>query len=374
MTSRVTGVLIWAWVGVLAGATTLLPFLDSRGLDYFLLPAPLTMVLGALILTKVPGNRIGLVMLTGGSAWLLYVIGRRYALLSLEEGPLPGEYLAAWLGNWLGPFFLLSFPTLLVLFPDGKVSGWRRWFVGVLGLIASLAVAGGVALWGSDIAVLTDDSLADASPSYAITDLAFLLGLWASLPATFSVFARFRRGNRQERQQIKWLLVGASIFAMTLAFAPILEGSDLWAGALAVGMSLFPVAVGIAVFRYRLYDLGRIVSRTVSYAIVVAVLGTVFVIGVVFVPNQLMGVENPPAPFVAASTLAAAALFNPIRRWAMGWIDRRFNRSHYDAGRVMDRFAGSLREQVDGGDLIDGWVGVVEETMQPSSVAVWVRS
>ena len=371
---RLASIVLWAWVVALVLVTVVLPIYDSGGLDYFLLPAPLTLILGALILTKVPGNKIGLVMLVGGSAWLLYVIGRRYAQISLTNGPFPGEYLAAWLGNWLGPFYLLSFPTLLVLFPDGRVKGWRSWFIGTLGLIAALAFAGAVALWGADISVLTNDALADVSPSYALTDLAFVFGLWATLPATFAVVGKYRSGNRLERQQIKWLLVGATVFALTLVLAPFLEGSDVWAAGLAVCMALFPVAIGISVFRYRLYDLGRIVSRTVSYAIVVAVLGAVFVIGVVLIPNQLMGMDDPPALLVAASTLGAAALFNPVRWWALAWIDQRFNRSHYDAGRVMDQFAGSLRERVDSEDVIEGWVGVVEDTMQPSAVGVWVRT
>lgn len=365
--------LLWIWVVALCTATLFIPFSDVETVDYFLLPAPLTMVLGALILTKVPGNRIGLVMLVGGSTWLIYVFSRQYAQLSQLDGPFPGEYLAAWLGNWIGPFFLLSFPTLLVLFPSGEADGWRRWFLGFLGLVAALAVAGAVALWGADITVLTQDDIADVSPEYALTDLAFLLGLWSALPATLAVVGRYRRGNGLERQQIKWLMVGAALLAITLLLAPILEGSEVWGAALAVGMSMFPVAIGIAVFRYRLYDLGRLVSRTVSYAIVVSVLGLLFVVGVVLIPDRILLVDDPPTLLVAGSTLAAAALFNPLRKWAQRWVDRRFNRSHYDAAQVMDEFAGSLRERVETEDVVDGWMDVVDRTMQPSAVGVWMR-
>ena len=373
MTRHRGNIVIWAWVALLLVLSVILPLYDFDGADYFLLPAPLAVVLGALIITRVPGNRIGWVMLLGGSAWLIYVSGRRYALLSLESGPYPGEYVAAWLGAWFGPLFLLSFPTLLVLFPDGTAKGWRRWFLGLLGLVAVLALAGGISLWGVDISVLTQDNLADVSTSYAITDTAFLLSLWAAVPATFAIVGRYRGGTGLQRQQIRWLLGGSTVFAMTLVLAPLLESSEIWGAALAVGMALFPVAIGIAVFKYRLYDLGRVVSRTVSYAIVVAVLGAVFVLGVVFVPNQLLLVEDPPAVLVAGSTLAAAALFNPLRKWAQGWVDRRFGRSHYDAARVMDEFAASLRHQLDNRQLIAGWVDVVEDTMQPSTVGVWVR-
>jgi hypothetical protein len=106
---------------------------------------------------------------------------------------------------------------------------------------------------------------------------------------------------------------------------------------------------------------------------VVAILGVLYALGAVFVPNQLMGMEDPSPILVAASTLAAAALFNPIRRWARSWVDRRFNRSRYDAVQVMDLFTDSLHERVDTHDVIDGWVNVVEETMQPMTVGVWLR-
>ena len=373
MTRRWPNILLWVWVGGTTLAVAALSLYDIEEANYFLVPASLAMILGALIITRVPGNRIGLVMLLGGSAWLIYVVGRRYALASIESGPFPGEYVAAWLGAWLGPLFLLSFPTLLALFPDGRARGWRRWLLGALSVIAAIAIAGGVNLWGADLPVLINDIIADASARYAVTDTAFILSLWAALPATISVIGRYRGGDRLERQQIKWLLVGASVFAVTLLLAPIFDESEIWGATLAVVMAAFPVAVGIAVFRYRLYDLGRLVSRTVSYAMVVAILGVLYALGAVFVPNQLMGMEDPSPILVAASTLAAAALFNPIRRWARSWVDRRFNRSRYDAVQVMDLFTDSLHERVDTHDVIDGWVNVVEETMQPMTVGVWLR-
>jgi hypothetical protein len=141
---------------------------------------------------------------------------------------------------------------------------------------------------------------------------------------------------------------------------------------LVFGLSLagLPVAVAIAVLRYRLYEIDRIISRTVSYAVVVAFLALLF-FGVVTALSSLLPAESDLA--IAGSTLAVAALFNPVRRWVQVWVDRRFNRSRYDTQRVMDRFAGSLQDRVDSQEVVDGWVGVVSETMQPASVAVWVR-
>jgi hypothetical protein len=131
-----------------------------------------------------------------------------------------------------------------------------------------------------------------------------------------------------------------------------------------------PVSIAMSITRYRLYEIDRIVSRTVSYTLVVVILGAVYVGGVTWLTSLL---PDQSQLVVAATTLAVAALFNPVRRRVQMWVDRRFNRSRYDTQRVMDRFAGSLRDQVDAEAVVDGWVGVVSETMQPTSVSVWVR-
>lgn len=373
MSSTLLKALAWAWVACLAVVAIGFMVYERSDAAVFVPPALLAVAMGALIVTRVPGNRIGATMLVGGSAWLLYAIGHDYAVLSADIGPLPGEYIAAWLGAWAGPLFYLSFPTLLLLFPDGGTSGRRRGPLVVVAGLFLLTIAGAVSLWGVEFDVLIDEPVLSADSRYRLTDLAFLLSLWMTIPATLVIVRRYRRGRPVLRQQVRWLLFGSVALAGSLSLAPLMEDSELWGVALALGMSLFPVGVAVAVFRYRLYDLGRLVSRTVTYAIVVGVLAVVFILGVVFIPSQLLAVDDPPALLVAASTLAAAALFSPIRKWAQGWVDRRFNRSHYDAAKVMDEFADSLRHQVDGSRLIDGWVEVVEGTMQPATVGVWVR-
>jgi len=136
-------------------------------------------------------------------------------------------------------------------------------------------------------------------------------------------------------------------------------------------MVALPVSIGVAVLRYHLYEIDRIVSRTVSYAVVVGVLAVVF-FGVVTVLTSLLPAESDLA--VAGSTLAVAALFNPVRRRVQAWVDRRFNRSRYDAQKVMDAFSGSLRDRVDPDGVVEGWVGAVSETMQPTTVGVWIRA
>jgi hypothetical protein len=367
--------LVWGWAISLAALSIGFVLNEPSETAIFVPPALMAVVMGALIVTRVRGNLVGVTMLIGGSAWLLYAVGQDYAVLSLESESLPGEYLAAWLGAWAGPLFYLSFPTLLLLFPDGGLTTrFRRWFMLVIAALVLLTIAGAVSLWGVDFSVLIDQDGLSAEPRYGLTDFAFVLCLWLTLPATYAIVSRYRTGDNVVRQQMKWLLLGGLALAGSLVSAPLLNQSDLWGVGIAIGMSLFPIGVGVAVFKYRLYELGRIVSRTVSYAFVVAVLGAVFAFGVVLIPNELMEGRDRPTLLVAASTLAAAALFNPLRKGAQGWIDRRFNRSQYDTGLVMDRFAGSLRERVDPEDVVEGWVGVVEDTMRPSAVGIWVRS
>jgi hypothetical protein len=200
------------------------------------------------------------------------------------------------------------------------------------------------------------------------TGFFFIVGLGAA--AVLSLFLRRRRSTGTERQQYRWLLLGASLFVGISAAGQILpEGSAfelLWL----LGGSAIPICIGVAVVRYRLFEIGRVISRTVGYVMVVGVLGLVF-LGVVTLLTWVSPAESQLA--VAGSTLVVAALFNPLRKRLQGWVDRRFNRSKYDAEQVMEQFAGSLQDRVDEDDLVHGWVGVVSETMQPAAAAVWVR-
>jgi O-antigen/teichoic acid export membrane protein len=136
-------------------------------------------------------------------------------------------------------------------------------------------------------------------------------------------------------------------------------------------LAAIPVSIAIAVLKYRLYDLDRIVSRTVTYALVAALLVAAYGL-IVLGLGSFLGRDNPLA--IAAATLAAAALFNPLRTRIRGWVDRRFNRSRYDAERVIEGFVSSMRDRVDPDGLVEGWIGVATETMQPTAVGAWVRS
>ncbi|MGH8915549.1 MAG: hypothetical protein ACRDZM_13655, partial [Acidimicrobiia bacterium] len=157
------------------------------------------------------------------------------------------------------------------------------------------------------------------------------------------------------------------------AVSAALEGGPAWLGpALNFGVTVFLASAStLASLRYRLFEIDRLISRTVTYAIVAGVLAAVYGLGAVWLPTQVVGQQTPL--FVAGSTLAAAALFNPLRRTVMRWVDRRFHRSRYDPEQIADEFATKLRDQVDTEQLAADWAGVVTGTLQPSAVGVWVR-
>jgi hypothetical protein len=183
---------------------------------------------------------------------------------------------------------------------------------------------------------------------------------------------RWVRSHGIERQQMKAVVLAFSLFAIGMAIEfGVQQDHPVGSVLLIAGGLLIPVSIGVAIVRYRLYDIDRLVSRTVTYALVAGLLAVIFAAGVVWIPSALRLGDSQL--LVAGSTLAVAALFNPLRKRIRSLVDRRFNRSRYDAERVMDEFADSLRDRVDPDGVVEGWVGVVNGTMQPSTVGVWVR-
>ena len=197
----------------------------------------------------------------------------------------------------------------------------------------------------------------------------FLLAL-SIIGASASLLIRWRASRGLERLQIKWLAIAASLVVLALAVAGF-NTQALWEIVLvAAALSLIPVAIGIAILRYRLFEIDRIISRTVSYGLVVGMLGLV-ALGLVTLLTGFLPSDDPLV--VAVATLAVAALFNPLRKRVQLLVDRRFNRARYDSQRVIDDFAETLRDETDPDEVVDGWVGVVEDTVQPTTVGVWVK-
>jgi hypothetical protein len=366
-------IVIWSVLMVVAAFSwlTFAPEIDA--MVGVLFASVCSVLVGAILTVKVPSNSIGVLSLLAGSAWVLYLFGRGYATLSLESAEaLPLAYFFGWVGSWAGALFLIGVSLVILCFPTGKPVGWWRVF-GLGPLIGAVStMIGAVLIWGLPLETLVDDEVLSLTPRYPLIDAGFVFGFVSVIPATLSVVARYRRSGTVERQQIKWLLTATSLLAIAYVVGAMSDDSNetvWWVISLAV--AAIPISILFAVLRYRLYDIDRILSRTVSYVVVIGVLAGVYLLALTAMANFL---PSDSSLSVAASTLAVAALFNPLRRRVQAWVERRFNRSRYDAQQVMERFSGSLRQDLDPDTVVTGWVGVVSETMQPTSAAVWIRN
>ncbi|MGD2044248.1 MAG: hypothetical protein PVJ28_11400 [Acidimicrobiia bacterium] len=349
------------------------------GILWSLVPAVFAMS-GTLIVLRQPANAVGWLLIVPGLALLEPLLN----VPQLVEAPTIvdlGVIFQLWLNNvgWM----MLIFPVflLLMVFPTGRLLSRRwGWLVGLV--VVMVAFLGGLGLFSETLGPLEGGSWTVANPIGFVPNSLFesvpFQVLWAgglltlTVSGLLAVVLRFRRAEGVERQQMKWLLYAVSVFGFVYVLAAAIEplqGQATWDLFLVISLLAMPLAIMIAVTRHRLYEIDRIISRTLSYGLVVLLLAAGY-FGVVTVIGTR--VSDQPL-FVAAATLAAAALFNPLRRRVQAWVDRRFNRSRYDAARVVDRFTGTLRDQVDPAAVVDGWVGVVSETMQPASVGIWMR-
>ena len=365
-------VVVWVLLMLAAAVIWLVISWESTGADAGVMGAAVcSVVVGGILTLRVSSNSVGPVALVAGSAWVIYLFGNVYASASLQGPSLPGAYFFGWAGAWTGALFAIGVSTLILVFPTGRPVGW--WRVVAIGPIAGMAstLVGAIAVWGLPLSTLVNTDLSSQAPGYGFVDAGFITGFVSAIPATVSLVARFRRAETVERQQVKWLLTATSLFALTYVFAVFTDDSNetLW-WIVSAAMAGIPIAILFAVLRYRLYQIDRIVSRTVSYALVVGLLAAVF-LGAVTLLTSIVPDESDLA--TAVSTLAVVGLFTPVRKRVQTWVERRFDRSRYDAQRVIEQFAGSLQGEVDPIEVVDGWVSVVSRTMHPAVVGVWTK-
>lgn len=371
--SKVAGAAVGAWSLLMLGAALWVGFATvPQSFEPFLPATASLLLVGAILTIKRPSNAVGPLAMVAGSAWILYLFGIGYGEASLRNpGGLFGGYVMGWIGGWLGAVFPLVLSLLVMFFPEGAPRGW--WRLSLIPPIAGLAalVGGAVALWGAPLPTLVAAESVDRIPGYALVDAGFILGFYSIVPATLTLLARYRAGGGVERKQIKWLMAATGLFFVCFVIGAMSsDNSAVWT-AVGIALTAVPLAILFAVLRYRLYDIDRLVSRTVGYGLVLAVLGLVYVLGAVWLPTRTLG-DQPPL-FVAGATLAAAALFNPLRRRLLLFVDRRFHRSRYNAERVTEGLTSRLRDQVDPSALADDFASVVTHTLRPSAVGVWVR-
>ena len=382
-------------VGLAVGAL-LLWLLNSRSLIGFVREGDAAVavlvvsfsVVGALIVSHRPENTIGWVFCAAALCQGLSEFGLEYATYALitRSGLLPLAAEMSWLAEWIwAPGLGLILVFLPILFPDGRPPS-RRWrpvaWLGGLSIIL-IWVPISILIWPErGTTLLRDGETGEERPGWllALAEAGFPLMLLAGLLAVISLFVRFHRARGSERQQIKWFASAAALtFAWIFVFEQLVsaEGGVLEAIAAVSSLVLvpsIPIATGIAIFRYRLYDIDRIVNRALVYGFLTATLAAVYLGGVVVLQHLfrvLTGQESQLA--VVASTLDIAALFVPLRRRVQGFVDRRFYRRKYDAAKTLEAFSAKLRDETDLDRLGDEMVSVVRETMQPEHVSLWLR-
>jgi hypothetical protein len=388
VTARAAARLAWSLcAGCVAGIGGLLVLKVLNGAADLrsapLVAAPLAFsVVGALVASRQQRNPVGWQLLAVGVFMTANLAGESYARYALITAPgtLPGGLCGAWLGWTYAPIVAILAIFVPLYFPTGRLLSprWRPvvWFgIGFL----TFAVVGN-ALWpGPDppllgLAPMPNPVvyLPQAKPLFqlfrSLAGLCLLPGIAGAIAA---LVVRFRRSRGIERQQLKWFTYAAALAPLP-GFA--YEAAPSIFGLLrTLILPLVPISVGIAILRYRLYEIDRIINRTLVYGLLTVVLGLCYVAGsLVFVLVAGPGAD-PPSWLVAAATLAAAAIFRPARRRIQAAVDRRFNRRRYNAAQTVQVFSTRLRDQIDLDTLATELLAVVDQTVEPTRVSVWLR-
>ena len=372
MSQRQLNGLAWTLLGltaVLLAAAVVLGLTGGEAwrLVFGFIPVTLSFALvGALIAVRA-GNRLGWLFLAGATVTAVSVAADTYAARA-ATAELPGAAWAGWvLTVSLGataPFFFLT----PLLFPDGRPPSprWRPvvWIAVAAGLAAAVASAISDVNFSSNFPHLRDPVVLVA-PLGTVYNVATSLGPLVFLAGAVSMIVRFRRSGLEQRLQLKWFVYASAISALVVFVAADLSKNPL--PEFEIVVPLIPAAVGIAILKYRLYDIDRLISRTLAYVIVTGLLVGVYA-GLVILAGVL-GFSTPPT--VAIATLAAAALFSPLRRRVQRAVDKRFNRVRYDAELTVAAFATRLKDAVDLDTVRAELLGVVDSAVQPAHLSVW---
>jgi len=372
----------FAFVGSLWAAPTFIPTgigMTPAAVALVALVATTYALVGALVAGRLPGNAIGWLLLGAAGC-----AGATLAACEWVALGLPAAAWASWLTQWVSTVPLLLVAYVLLLFPDGRLPS-RRWrpalwlldLAVVAMLVGSMFSPTGTADSGAPnpvaISAIKGTVVQDAV-------LGFLLLAAAIVVAACALVVRFRGSTGTQRAQLKWLAWAASVvtvgfvFQILTWFASRQTDGDLAQVGLLVLVVCFaaiPAACGVAVTRYRLYDIDRVVSRTVAYLLLTGIVVGVYVAVVTAASSVLP--RGASQAVVAAATLAAAAAFEPARRRVQRMVDHRFNRDRYDAQRLVERYADGLRHAVELDGTQRQLVAVVRGAVEPSTIAVWVR-
>jgi hypothetical protein len=340
------------------------------------------LAVGPLVVARRPDNAIGWLFCAMALLFTFNAFAACWGAYSLYGGGgLPAPRIAVWASSALQVVPLFVGPLyLFLLFPDGKLLSrrWRPagWGIAILSVVGILSTGlrpgrldGGISI---DNPVAIEGAVGRFLGSL---DPALTAGVAILFVASIvSLVLRFRRSHGLERQQLKWVVYTASIAvgAFTLAFAVGPIAAFVFPIGI-VAVAAMPLAAGMAILRYRLYEIDRVINRTLVYALMTATLAAAYLGSVLLLQLALDPVTSGSSLAVALSTLAVAALFRPARGRIQGWVDRRFYRRRYDATRTLEDFSARLREQVDLDSLAGELRAVVTDTMQPAHVSLWLR-
>jgi hypothetical protein len=367
---------------------------------------------GALIASRRPENPIGWIFCGTGLLFGVQAFASGYAEYAMRghPGSLPGGEFLAWISSWIGvPTVPLAGALLILLFPNGKLPS-RNWRP-----VVWMAACGTVmlTLWAAlgpgplsfqptfDNPLGRGGAIGELGPSESspmfdqpglprpadteisaegVVDTSGRVGIFIILVswlfAVAAMITRMDQARGAERQQLKWFVYGVGL--LVVGFLAAFLGFGLHSVAWFLGIAAFnflPIAAGIAILRYRLYDIDLIINRTLVYSVLTAALALVYVGSIVLLQGLFRALTGETSQLaVVASTLAIAALFVPLRRRVQAFIDRRFYRRKYDVAKTLETFNAKLRDDMDLDSVADDLVEVVKETMQPTHVSLWLRS
>jgi len=400
MSHRAAALLAWS-VCALCGALAVLAVL----LDFFTPPVPLRHgpnfevlagvpllvypTVGAFLASHRPKNPVGWILCAMGLFLEIQAFAGAYSDYALfaHPGSVPGGILMLWVTEWVGVWVFPSAVLLVLFFPHGRLLS-RGWWA-----VVWMAVVGG-ALWA-----LWWATWAQSNYFYPSIDNPFGIGgtlgnaikglgalgatavFVSCLAAVLSAIVRLDNARGEERQQIKWFVYAAAVLLGDFLFVALPAQEIAGPGAafvfIVVGLVGIPLAVGVAILKYRLYEIDTLINRTLVYGSLTVLLAAVYFGGVTAtqaILQTLTGQEELPQLAIVASTLVIAALFTPLRRRIQGFIDKLFYRKKYDARKTLEAFSAKLRDDTDLDALSEDLVGMVRETMQPAHVSLWLRS
>ena len=341
-------------------------------------------VVGAMIASRQPRNAIGWIFCGVGLVMGINSLAGGYAEYRLSGGSAPGSLAetAAWFASWSWTILVYA-PTsfLLLLFPDGRLPSprWRpvAWCaaLGLIGFLAGAALQTGPL---GDFPRIVNPYGVDSLILEVVAVTGAILAAASMVASAVSLIVRMRRAGRAQRQQIKWLAYGGAIVVGTVFASGVISiwSVNVGIAVVSVGLLGVPIFTGVAIARYRLYDIDIVINRTLVYGALTAALVAVYFGGVVTLQilfRALIGQEQQPQLAIVVTTLAIAALFDPLRRRIQSFIDRRFYRRKYDARKTLEAFSVKLRDETDLEALSGDLEGVVREAMQPAYVSLWLR-